>query len=358
MEPYVPKKLPLDYNLSSEMLNLLCSATEAYGEYKGYLKSMEYDYKYFLESMLTNDLFYTFKIDSAKIEKDEMFYAQFKVKSDVFTQFINLKRMLLIGLTESNNTGFTVDIFNKLHKVLFCDCKKNSLTKGSGKFRKKQTYLLKPGLAGSSVSFVPPVYGNVPSSIKNLCDYMNKNIDESFIAAAITHFQIERIHPYISGNGKLGRIFIPIQLSYYKKEPPILFLSEAIDNLKNTYFTILSTESDVDHETFIKFFLECIIDQCSLNIKKIKKLNKIYKQDYESFKTKIGGSTIYKVYPIIVKKIVFTVNDIITETELHINSVNKVLNKLVDAGYLVKEKKKGTNRVTFTYTNMHEVFIK
>ena len=128
-------------------------------------------------------------------------------------------------------------------------------------------------------------------------------------------------------------------------------------NLKNTYFTLLSNESD-NLEAFIKLILECIIDQCNINIRRIKKLNKIYTEDLETFKKVIGGTTIYKVYPYIVKKICFTTNDVVTECKLHINSVNKVLNKLVEHGYLVKEKKKGTNRVTFTYTHMLDVFSK
>ena len=107
----------------------------------------------------------------------------------------------------------------------------------------------------------------------------------------------------------------------------------------------------------MKVILQCIIDECKKNINQIKKLNKIYKTDYDSFKEKIGGSTIYKVYPVIVRKIVFTTNDIVKECGLHINSVNKVLNKLVDTGYLIKEKKKGTNRVTFCYKNMYDIFV-
>ena len=146
-------------------------------------------------------------------------------------------------------------------------------------------------------------------------------------------------------------------VSFYKKEPPILFISESIDNLKNTYFTLLSGEVNEDVNAFIKFVFQAIIDQCNINIKKIKKLNKIYKNDVEEFKKTIGGTTINKVYPIILRKLVFTTNDIVEEGKLHINSVNKVLNKLVEQGYLIKEKKSGTNRVTFCYKSMYDVFV-
>ena len=92
-------------------------------------------------------------------------------------------------------------------------------------------------------------------------------------------------------------------------------------------------------------------------MKRIKRLNKIYKSDLEEFKETIGGTTINKIYPYILKKVVFTTNDVVTDCKLHINSVNKVLNKMVEKGYLIKEKKKESNRVTFCYKNFYDVFM-
>ena len=357
MEAYKANKLPFDYKLSNELFKLLCSAKEIYGEYKGFLKNMSYDYKNFLECAFVSDTYYSFLIDSVKLEKEDMFTMPYMNKNNNSIMFNNMKNVLLTGLSSTNNNSFNLDVYNKLNKISLNGCSKNNKTKNSGHLRKIQTYILKPGLAGSSVSFIPPVYTELNSLMKNLCDYINNNEEDDFVASAITHYQFERMHPYLTNNGKVGRLIISIQSSFYRKEAPILFISESIENLKNTYFTLLSSESD-NVELFVKFILECIIDQCNRNIKKIKKLNKIYEKDLESFKKEIGGSTIYKIYPFITKKICFTTNDVVSECKLHINSVNKVLNKLVENGYLIKEKKKGTNRVTFTYKNMLEVFSK
>lgn len=357
MEPYKAKKLPIEYSVTPEVLKLMCDAEESYGEYKGYLRNMEYDYKSFLETSFISDLFYSFKLDGFKINKEYMFHIPYMVKNNEIIEFENLKKALLVGISDASKGEININTYNKINKILFTGCKKDNLTKCSGKLRKTQNFLLKPGLAGSIVSFVPPVYTELNDLMKNLTEYINSCEDHSLISIAMTHFQFEKIHPYVSGNGKIGRIMIPIQFAYYKKEPPILFLSESIDKLKNTYFTLLSGEINEDVNAFIKFLLQSIIDQSILNIKKIKKLNKIYKHDNEEFKDKIGGTTIYKIYPIIVKKLVFTTADIVNESKLHINSVNKVLNKLVDEGYLIKEKKKGTNRVTFCYKSMLDIFV-
>lgn len=357
MEPYKAKKLPFEYNKSNELYKHLCETIEIYGEYKGYLRNMSFDYKSFLECAYVSELYYSFKIDGSKILKDYMFHTTYMNDTNEVIEFNNMKKALYIGISDISKNSFNIDTLHKINKTLFLNCKKTNFTKGSGKFRKIQNFLLKPGLAGASVSFIPPVYNEVNSLMVNLFNYINNNDDQFLISSIITHYQFEKIHPYVSGNGKIGRLLIPMQYSLYKHETPILFISESIDNLKNSYFTLLSGEIEEDIDKFIKFMLQCIIEQCNLNIKKIKKLNKVYLNDLESFKTIIGGTTIYKVYPVICKKIVFTTHDLVEECKLHINSVNKVLNKLVDSGYLIKEKKKGTNRVTFCYKNMYDIYV-
>ncbi len=357
MEPYKAKKLPFVFEKNSELYKLLGEANEIYGEYKGYLRNMSYDYKSFLESAFISELYYSFKIDGSKISKDNMFFIEYMIKDNDVIEFNNLKKSLIIGVSDIAKESFNVETLNKINKLLFLNCKKNNTTKGSGKFRKIQNFILKPGLAGSSVSFIPPVYTDINDLMKNLFEYIHENDDQYLISSILTHYQFEKIHPYVSGNGKMGRLLFALQYAFYKHEPPVLFISESLDNLKNTYFTLLSGEVDEDIYKFVKYMLQCIIEQCNINIKKIKKLNKIYDNDFESLKTTIGGSTIYKVFPVIIKKIVFTTQDLVKECNLHINSVNKVLNKLVEQGYLIKEKKKDTNRVTFCYKKMYDVFV-
>ncbi len=357
MEPYKAKKMPLTYTKNNDLYSLLYDTIEKYGEYKGYLKNMSYDYKSYLENAFISDIYYSFKIDNSKLQKEYMFHTPYMNNTNEVIEFNNLKKCLITGVNDSSKGTISIETLNKMNKILFQGCKKNNTTKGSGKFRKKQNFLLKPGLAGSVVSFIPPVYTELDAYMKDLIYYMNNNEDNSFISTILTHFQFEKIHPYISGNGKIGRLILAIQLSFYKKEPPILFISKSLENLKNTYFTLLSGEVGEDIDKFIKIILQCIINECNINIKNIIKLNQIYKEDYESFKDTIGGSTIYKVYPVILRKLVFTTNDLVKECGLHINSINKVLNKLVSEGYLIKEKKKGTKRVTFCYKRMYDIFI-
>ena len=197
MEPYKARKMPFDYTPSNEISALLFEAREIYGEYKGYLRNMQFDYKCFLEAEYSLELYNSFKIDGAKIDKDNTYFMPYMVKNNISIEFENLKKSLSFALSELQNGKIDIPFYNNINKILFMDCKKDNKTKGSGHLRKKQNFLLKPGLAGSVVSFIPPVYTEVNELMKNMCEYINSKEDEVFLSTALTHYQYEKIHPYL-----------------------------------------------------------------------------------------------------------------------------------------------------------------
>lgn len=192
----------------------------------------------------------------------------------------------------------------------------------------------------------------------NLINYMNNLYDdETFIKAAISHIQFESIHPYNDGNGRLGRALITLQIAKQKEDEPILFLSEIIELYKSNYYNALTECRHGNYLTFIKFFLNCIIEQCNRNIGRISKINYVYNKDEEIINNNIGGSIIHRLHPLMLKKIVFTSNEIANELGIHINSVNRILKKLIDLKIIAKEKVYGTNKTTYRYIKIYETFV-
>lgn len=239
-----------------------------------------------------------------------------------------------------------------MHKILLQSGRGSN--KNPGVIRTKQNYI--GGTLG--ITFVPQEYEEIPNLLQNLFDFMNDKFTENvFINLAISHLQFETIHPYLDGNGRLGRALIPIQLAYLKNDEPILFLSEVIEMYKPTYYKTLSDSRSGNYLPFIKFFLQCIIEQCTANIYKINEVNEIYENDLKKVEENIHGVLVTKIFPYSLKKIVFSTKDILNDLNLQLTSANKVLNKLVKLSILIKEKKAGTNRITYRYKKIYEVFI-
>ncbi len=350
--PYNAQKLPIEYKKDEELIKLLTEATEKYTEYKTLLKIFKFNSSMFLDALIKNESLRSSQIEGTQISHEDIYYLDYKEQNDDILEINNLKSVIYFAKNEIKNNHINLDLINKMHKILLQSGRGSN--KNPGVIRTKQNYI--GGTLG--ITFVPQEYEEIPNLLQNLFDFMNDKFTENvFINLAISHLQFETIHPYLDGNGRLGRALIPIQLAYLKNDEPILFLSEVIEMYKPTYYKTLSDSRSGNYLPFIKFFLQCIIEQCTANIYKINEVNEIYENDLKKVEENIHGVLVTKIFPYSLKKIVFSTKDILNDLNLQLTSANKVLNKLVKLSILIKEKKAGTNRITYRYKKIYEVFI-
>ena len=105
---------------------------------------------------------------------------------------------------------------------------------------------------------------------------------------------------------------------------------------------------------YLKFFLQCVIDQCNSFIYKLKMIQKIYQEDMKTIES-IRSSLVYKIMPIIMTQVVFTKKEIEELTGVSKASVSRIINKLVELGIVVPDKtvvKKG-----YRYQRLYNVFV-
>jgi len=92
------KELPIDYKIDKELLKLLSEANVKYGEYKSYLKNVEFDSKFFLDSILLSERLKSTQIEGTQISQDKMYYLKYMPKIDETKEIQNLKRFMLIEM--------------------------------------------------------------------------------------------------------------------------------------------------------------------------------------------------------------------------------------------------------------------
>lgn len=356
MEPYKAKMLPIQYKLDKETIKLLGQANDKYGQYKSLLKMFKFDQKYFLDSLVLGESIRSSRIEGTQISQDDMYYMNYKESNDSIQEVKNLKAMLEYANEKLNDKNFSISMINSMHKILLSGVRGND--KSPGEIRTIQNYIGPRGLGKEGATFVPTIPEDVPELLENLMEYMNNLYDdEPFIKVAISHVQFESIHPYKDGNGRMGRALMTLQLAKLKGDAPILFLSEIIELFKANYYNALNECRNGNVDGFIRFFLQCVIDQCTRNIGRIEKINKVYDKDEEVIKNEIKGSLVLKMHPLMMKKIVFTASEMAEELGAHINSINNILNHLVELNIVIKEKKEGTNRITYRYIRIYDTFV-
>lgn len=354
MKPYKANKLPVDYKIDKDMLKLISEANEKYGEYKSLLHTLEFDSKYFLDSVLLNESYKSTQIEGTQISQDEMYYLKYMKKTDDNREIQNLKHTIEFAydnIREGNQIG--IGLVNEMHKRILDSVR--GAERSPGQIRDTQNWIGPRGVGIEGATFVPPVPEDVPELLINLYEYMNDEfIDPLLVNVAISHAQFETIHAYKDGNGRLGRALIPVQMAMLDEEKPILYLSEILELYKPSYQRSLMESRRGNVAGFIKFFLQCVIDQCNSYIYKIEKVKEIYREDMKKIQN-IKGNSVYRIMPVIMQQIVFTKKEVQEESGVSVNVVSNIINQLVELGIIIPDStitKKG-----YRYQRIYDVFV-
>lgn len=353
MEPIRVKELPIMYDIDKDLLKLISEANEKYGEYKSYIKTLEFDSKFFLDSIILNESLKSTQIEGTQISQDEMFYLKYMPKTDDNMEIQNLKDVIKYADDYIlNGDVINIKFVNHLHKILLNSVRGSE--KEPGKIRTIQNWIGPSGCTIDEAIFVPPIPEDVPILLDNLYKYMNNAyIDPIFVNLAISHSQFETIHAYRDGNGRLGRALIPIQLAILTNDTPILFLSEIIEIYKPSYHKFLNESRNGNMIGFIKFFLQCIIEQCNNYILRINRIKQIYSDDMVKI-SEIKGGSIHKIMPVIRRQVIFTKKEVSDESGVSRNVVSNLIDKLVELGILVEDSTYA--KKAYKYKSIYNVF--
>jgi Fic family protein len=145
---------------------------------------------------------------------------------------------------------FSINDFLGAHKVLL-----DGLVESSGQFRKKQVGILK----GSEVQHVAPSYSMVPGLMTDLFNYIKKDSDIDIIKSCVFHYEMEFIHPFEDGNGRMGRFWQTLLLMKVNPIFEFVPIEETIKNNQEQYYKTLADADNTGKSTiFIEFMLKAI----------------------------------------------------------------------------------------------------
>ena len=354
MEPYKAKKLPFEYAIDKDMLILVAKANAKYGEYKSLLETLEFDSSYFLESVLLKESYKSTQIEGTQITQEELYYLKYIEKSDDSKEIENLKKAIEYVKKELKN-GKKIDyqLVNEMHKLILDSVRGSH--KSPGQIRTTQNCIGPRGCTIENATFVPPRPEEIYSLLENLYQYMNDQFEDPYlINIALSHMQFETIHAYKDGNGRLGRALIPVQMAMFDSGNSILYMSEILELYKPSYQRYLMECRKGNVVKYIKFFLQCVIDQCNSYIYKINRIKEVYKEDMEKIKV-IRGNSVYRIMPVIMKQIVFTKKEVQDLSGVSVNVVSNIINQLVELNILVPDTK--VIKKGYCYKRIYDIFL-
>lgn len=242
-------------------------------------------------NVISDDLMCLFSfnesIQSTRIEGTQATFDEV-IEADI-TQKYNLNILEVRNYSDALSKGkdllktfpISTRMILELHKEILKDGRGKN--RSPGEYRKTQNWI-GPTKKIEDASYIPPSPDKLEEYMSNLEKYINDEIADDIdplIKVAIIHAQFESIHPFLDGNGRVGRILIMLYLLDKKViSKPIFFVSEELEKNKFKYYSMLNNlrTENPKWEDWITFFLDSVIRQAEKNIDKLRKVEELYSE--------------------------------------------------------------------------------
>lgn len=282
MKPYVPENLPLkglDYEL---LIGLATDASSELGRYDGLLQGIP-NPDLMLSPLSRREALLSSQIEGTQATVDEVLQQEAGVikngeKNQDIQEITNYRLALFNASKHLKVYPISLSLVRELHKILLDGVRGHDQT--PGEFRLTQNWIGKRGCTIEEATFIPPGPLRLQDYLEAWEQYLEFNENDFLLQMAIVHAQFELIHPFKDGNGRIGRILIPLFLYQKKKlSQPMFYLSEYLEANREEYYQRLKNISENgDWNGWVAFFLTAISKQAIENNRRAKEIMALYEE--------------------------------------------------------------------------------
>lgn len=282
MKPFIPDELPLAKIDWVSHVSSIGRAQAALARYDGMLQGIV-NPSLLLTPLTTQEAVLSSRIEGTLATMEEVFEFDAEpneklapAKQADIQEIVNYRRAISYSISALETLPLTLNVIKEIHAILLDSVRGRNKT--PGEFRRIQNYIGSPGAEIEDASYIPPSPDMVMPCLSNWEKYIHGTEKDALVQLAIVKGQFEIIHPFLDGNGRIGRILIPLFL-YEKKllSSPMFYLSSYLDNNRDTYYDRLKSISmNGDWNGWISFFLNGITEQANENIIKVRAIKELY----------------------------------------------------------------------------------
>jgi len=242
-------------------------------------------------------------------------------------------------------------LIKSAHRVLMQNSR--GYDKTPGEFRRSQNWIGGYGATLKNARYIPPCPQDMIQAMSDLEKYMNDESDETnnLIRTALIHYQFETIHPFLDGNGRVGRLLIMLFLIDKKVlTTPALYISYFLKKYHSEYYSRLSDVRIKGHfEQWIKFFLRAIKESADDAVRTIDELSLIHEKNEITIQ-KLGRARInvLRVFEYLQSHPIIDIGKTAKALKLSFNTIRSAIKRLVDLSILQPTKNVSRNQV-FAY---------
>ena len=344
--------------LDKKIPSLVEEASNLLGRFNAY-SSLFAEINFFIQMHVAKEATTSSLIEGTKTNFDEILLPKEEVnpeRRDDWQEVQNFVKTINFAIAQLSKIPLSMRLINNAHEILLS--KVRGKYKTPGEVRKSQNWI--GGNSLKNATFIPPYQDDLPVLLTDLEKFWNNNESDIpfLVRVAISHYQFETIHPYIDGNGRIGRLLIILQLiERGLLQKPTLYLSEYFEKNRVEYYDSLSrVRINNDLDQWLIFFLRGLIETSKKGILTFDKIIVLQKNCQEKITTLGRRSEIgRKLLKILFSKPIVNVNKIVEELKITFPTANAIISDFEKIGILKEVTGYARNRL-FSFVEYINLF--
>ncbi len=272
---------------------------------------------------------------------------------------INYVKATQYALNRLERLPLCCRLIREIHEVLMENVRGQDKT--PGEFRHSQNWIGPANCSLKDARYIPPNVEDMQNAMSDLEKFINENVDyDPLIRVALIHYQFETIHPFLDGNGRIGRLLI---LLYLMEQgllaKPVIYISYFLKKNQIEYYDRISeVRRSGNYEQWIRFFLEAVSKAASDSLESISRLSDLHDENLRKLpKTTRSKDNLRAVFDYIEQYPIIDIKRTAKKLDISYNTVATAVKKLVELGILQERTNAARNRV-FAYEEYLKILRK
>lgn len=346
--PYIPVSIPIHKLDWESLIPRIGMAQAAVARFDGILQAMV-NPELLLSPLTTQEAVLSSRIEGTQASLEDVLRYDAAPRPDAerkddIQEVQNYRTAMAEAVGWIRKSGITVDTICRIHKVLMAGVRGHGKT--PGKVRTVQNYIGYRGEPIEKAIFIPPPPETLEEALRDLEGFMAATQRDAVVQTALVHAQFELLHPFLDGNGRVGRILIPLMLfSKGLISSPTFYISEYFEEHRSAYYDRLNAISDKgDWQGWIEFFLAATTDQAELNTRRAGAILKLYNAMKDEINAVTRSQYALQTLDALFGNAFVTIADFVKRSAIPRRTAERILDALTDARILKVHEAAAGNR--------------
>lgn len=354
-----PTALPPELNIDSDMVKKLVEANRDLVRLDTAAKLIP-DAELFISMYVRKEALISSQIEGTQCTLDDVLDPELNSNANLdVADVVNYVKACSYAIERLEKLPLCNRLIKEIHEQLLSGVRGQE--KNPGEFRKSQNWIGAPNCTLNEARYIPPNVEDMNQAMNELEHYMNEGDDyDPLIRIALIHYQFETIHPFLDGNGRVGRLMILLYLmeqGFISK--PIIYISYFLKKNQIEYYDRISeVRRSGNYEQWISFFLEAVSAAAKDSLDTVEKLNALHEQNIGRLpRSTRANDNVRKLFDYIEQYPIIDIKKTAEVLGISYNTASSAIKKLEQVGILRQTTNASRNRV-FSYEDYLHILRK